>query len=227
MRRSIKIAAALMPVALVLAAAPELLKLPLPLAFGWIKSAGRFLSVMHLSSGTVTSLIILVGVLLVGTHAFCTWVRGARAGASNPWRWRWTCSVYAGLVLLLFASAALVGIAHQTGWMISSPEPIFKSRKMFLKERFRLRSVGNEILERARANEWEFAKVKSELIAPAAGSSWEEFAFYFVGDSNGVPDCVIVLPRNPKHQTEIGIVERANFHTRPFRDLPELLRSPP
>jgi hypothetical protein len=129
---------------------------------------------------------------------------------------------------VLFASAALVGIAHQTGWMISSKEPILKRRGVSWKERLRLRNVGNEILERARSNDWNFARMKRELIASPAGSVWEEFAFYFVGDSNGAPDCVILLPRNPKYQTEIGIVERATFHTRPFRDLSELLaRSPP
>ncbi len=227
MRRSIKIAAVLTLLAVVVVPGmPGLMLVPLTLAIGWIKSAGRFLSVVQPSTGTVTGLILLAGVLLVGTHAFCAWVGRARP-ASSPWHWRWTCSAYAALVLVLFACAALVGIAHQTAWMVSSPEPIFKRRGVAWKERFRLRNVGNEILERARSNDWNFARVKAELTASATASTWEEFAFYFVGDSNGVPDCVIFLPRNPKHRTEIGIVERANFNTRPFRDLNELLRRTP
>ena len=227
MRRSIKIAAVVTLVTgVVLAANPALVLIPLTLAIGWVKSTGRFVSVVQLSAPTVAWSIIALGVLLAGTHAFCTWARQARTGTVGVWPWRWTCSFYCALALVLFASAALVGIAHQTGWMISSQEPVFKSRKATLQEWMQLRNVGKEILERARTNEWNFARLKSDLTAQ--GSTWEEFAFYFVGDSNGTPDCVILLPRNPKYQTEIGIVERATFHTRPFRDLSELLvRSPP
>jgi len=226
MRRSITIPAVLALVAvLVISVAPESLAIPLTLAIGWVRSLGRFLSVVQLSAVSVVWSMLLVGVLVVGTHGFCCWVRRARSDTSGPWQWKWTCSCYAALVLVLFASASLVGIAHQTGWMISSPEPVFKSRKESLQERIQLRDVGKEILERARTNEWNFARLKANLTVQ--GSTWEEFAFYFVGDSNGTPNCVILLPRNPKYQTEVGIVERANFHTRPFRDFTALLRSPP
>ena len=68
-------------------------------------------------------------------------------------------------------------------------------------------------------------RLKSDLTG--RGSAWEEFAFYFLGNSNGTPHCVIFLPRNPKYQTEIGIVEEGAFHTRPFRDLTELLAGSP
>jgi len=226
MRRSIKIAAVLTLVAaVVLPGAPGLLKILLTLAIGWISSMGRFLSVVQLSTTTVVWSIIIAGVLLVGTHTFCAWVQRARSSDSLPWKCRWTCGFYAALVLVLFASASFVGIAHQTGWMIGAKEPFFK-RRWDIAERMRLRTVGNEIFERARTNEWDFARPKGELTG--RGSAWEEFAFYFVGKSNGAPDCVILLPRNPKYQTEVGIVERANFHTRPFRDLTDLLvRSPP
>lgn len=226
MRRSIKIAALLTLIALVvLPGAPGLLKILLTLALGWISSIGRFFSLVHFSTGTVVWSIVLVGALLVGTHTFCAWVRRARSSASSPWKWKWTCGFYAALVLVLFSSASLVGIAHQTGWMISSREPILKNRKAWLQERMQLRNVGKEILERARTNEWNFARLKSDLTG--RGSAWEEFAFYFLGNSNGTPHCVIFLPRNPKYQTEIGIVEEGTFNTRPFRDFTELLAGSP
>jgi hypothetical protein len=227
MRRSIKIAAAVTLLAGVVAAgAPELMLLPLTLGIGWVKSAGRFVSVVQPSAGTVLRLLLLVGVLLVGTHAFCAWVRRARSSAASPWKWKWTCGFYVALVLVLFASASLVGVAHQTGWMITSKEPFFKRRWDFA-EQMRLRNVGGSVLELARTNEWDFVRVKRELATLPSHSNWESFAFYLVGESNGAPDRLILFRRNPKYQTEIGIVERDNFHTRPFRDLAELLQSPP
>jgi hypothetical protein len=229
MRRSIKIAAALTFVTAVFVTASGghgLLLIPLTLAIGWVKSTGRFVSVVQLSAATVVWSIVIVGVLLVGTHTFCAWVRQAQSSTSSPWKWRWTCSFYCALVLVLFASASLVGIAHQTGWMIGSKEPFFK-RRWDLAERMRLRNVAGSVLELARTNQWDFVRVKRELVKLPSGSNWESFAFYLVGESNGAPDRLILFRRNPKYQTEIGIVERDNFHTRPFRDLAELLRSPP
>jgi len=226
MRRSIKIAAviALVMVVIVAGGGPQVLLIPLTLAFGWIKSLVRFASVVQLSGGTVVWFAVLLVMLLVGTHAFCCWVQRTR---SRTWRWRWTFGFYAGVVLVLFASAGLVGVAHQTGWMISSPEPIFKRRGAFLKERIRLHNVGREVLQLAQSHGWNPGRVKHELIGPGPRSSWEDFAFYFVGASNSTLDCVILLPRNPKNQGEIGIVERETFHTRPFQELTELLGSRP
>ena len=228
MRRSIKIAGALTLITgLAAAGAPELLKIPLTLAIGWVKSTGRFVSVVQLSSPTVGWSIIALGVLLAGTHAFCAWVRQSRTGPVGVWHWRWTCGVYAALALVLFASAALVGIAHQTGWMITSKEPFFNRRHEWMIERARLQNVGAAVLQLARNSEWDFVRVKGELIEFLPWSGWENYAFYFVGESNGAPQRVLLFRRNPKYQAEIGVVERDNFSTRPFRDLAELLRSPP
>ena len=231
MRRSIKLAAVLTLVTAVLVTASGahgLLLIPLTLAIGWVKSTGRFLSLVQLSAPTVGWSIIALGVLLAGTHAFCAWVRQARTGTIGAWPWRWTCSFYCALALVLFASAAFVGIAHQTGWMITSKEPFFNRRHEWMIERARLQNVGAAVLQLARNSEWDFVRVKGELIELPPRFSWEDYAFYFVGESNGAPKRVILLRRNPKYQAEIGVVERDNFSTRPFRDLSELLvRSPP
>ena len=228
MRRSFKIAAALtLVLVIVVVGAVELLLIPLTLAFGWIKSAIRFASALQLSSATIVWSLIIVAVLIGGTHVFCESVRRASNSAA-PWRWRWTCGFYGALGLVLFASAALVGIAHQTGWMISSDEPIFRRRGPNLRERMRLSNVGHQALQAAHDSNWDLVRVKQELIGPRPGSNWEDFAFYFVGGSNGTVDRVIVLPRNPKNQTDIGVVERGTFQTRRLRDLAELLvQSPP
>jgi hypothetical protein len=229
MRRSFQIAAGL--IFLVFAAAmagiEQLLLIPLTLAFGWIKSLGRFFSAVQLTPGTVAWFGIMAGVLVLGTHAFCTSVRRVRTSAIGAWRWKWTCSFYAALVLVLFASAALVGVAHQTGWMILSKEPMFRTGKEAMADRTRLRYASRAVFEVAQTNEWDLVRVKREMARLPFGSNWEDFAFYFVGATNGSTERLILLQRNPKYQQEIGIVERDKLYTRPFQDLAGLLKSPP
>src|SRR4026207_1944526 len=143
MKRLLKIIGVTVLVAFfLLAASPDLLLLPFTLAFGWVKSAQRFVSLVSISPSTLLSGLLLVTVLLVGTHSFCQWIQRARPGLPRPWRWQWTCGVFSGPILVLLASAGLVGIVHQTAWMATSGEPMFKNRFRGLRERAQLVTVG-------------------------------------------------------------------------------------
>lgn len=101
------------------------------LLVGWAFFLRRTLPAVSIGAeGIATGLICLVG-FVVGLHLFLRWFVAAMPKAASSdehsgprWRWRWTAQVV-GLVVLLFASGvAATGIAHQAGWLLTSPEPM-------------------------------------------------------------------------------------------------------
>lgn len=75
--------------------------------------------------GVLTGVVCLV-LLIFGLHGFLRWLHGEicrQDGRTGDWRFRWTASIVA-LVVLMFASGiATVGIVHQTTWLLSSNRP--------------------------------------------------------------------------------------------------------
>jgi prepilin-type processing-associated H-X9-DG protein len=94
------------------------------LVFGWIFYLGRVLPEVYISpAGAATLVVCLVGVSF-GSHAFLWWlVRAIRGPESTPWRAKWTAQLVAGILLMFVAGIAMTGVVHQTGWLITSPEP--------------------------------------------------------------------------------------------------------
>jgi prepilin-type processing-associated H-X9-DG protein len=98
------------------------------LIFGWMSYLARVLPEVRINGeGVATALVCLV-VFTAGSHAFLRWCSEQAGGAKGPvgrrWRWRWTAWLVVGLVLMFIAGLAAGGIAHQVGWLITSPEPI-------------------------------------------------------------------------------------------------------
>ena len=93
-------------------------------AFGWIFYLHRVLPQLTVSpAGVVTAVVCLAGVGF-GTHAFLTWLYGAVRGPdSAPWRKKWSAQLVAGVLLMFVAGIGMIGVVHQTGWLITSPEP--------------------------------------------------------------------------------------------------------
>ena len=99
---------------------------PFTLAFGWVKYLGRVVPRLNPDPATVaTAVACLLGVTF-GGHAFLRWLYAATGPRPEPrrWPWKWTL-LLVGLVVLMFVSGiAVTGIAHQTGWLLRSPEPL-------------------------------------------------------------------------------------------------------
>lgn len=95
-----------------------MLWIPFTLAFGWVSYLWRVVPQAKPDPWTVgTAVACLVGVT-VGSHFFLRWL----AGAEWPWKRTFRC---VGLVVLVFvAGIAMVGMTHQTAWLIRSPEPL-------------------------------------------------------------------------------------------------------
>jgi prepilin-type processing-associated H-X9-DG protein len=112
------------------------------LAFGWIFYLARVAPEVTVNpAGVATLVVCLVGVS-VGSHLFLTWLHGAIAGPdARPWRPRWTAQLVAGFVLMFIAGMAAAGVVHQTGWLLTSPEPWVNPGGM--QAAYRAQSVNN------------------------------------------------------------------------------------
>lgn len=103
----------------------------LNLAFGWIPYLYRTLPQAHINGTGVLTAAVCLGALAIGLHWFLRWlvsqmpIKAANAESSTTaWPARRT-GVILGLVILMFvAGLAAVGITHQIGWLLTSPEPI-------------------------------------------------------------------------------------------------------
>ena len=73
--------------------------------------------------------VVAAGLFLVGVHRFLNWWVHATVGSEGGaplanWKFAWSVACV-GLVLVAFAAGtALVGIAHQGAWVLSSPQPL-------------------------------------------------------------------------------------------------------
>lgn len=101
-------------------------QLPITIAFGWVFYLIKTLPKVSVNWGAVLLFILTVGLAGGLGHGFCRWLwKGT--GHEEPWRRRWTASGLAIVLVMFAAGMAVTGIAHQTGWLIRSPEPLTHS----------------------------------------------------------------------------------------------------
>ena len=100
-----------------------LFTLPFLLGLGWLAYLVRVLPEVSVNLGAVFFAVLTLLAFGVGAHHALRWLYrswGANADESGRvWLPRWTVSLTALLVLLFAANIAVVGIVHQTGWIVS------------------------------------------------------------------------------------------------------------
>jgi hypothetical protein len=101
----------------------------LALALGWLGFLYRVVPEITIDWGaTLTAVFSLAG-LVCGLHLFLRWLTRETQNAENTgqtfrvWQFRWTVASVAVVVLAFIAGISVVGITHQTSWLLSSPEP--------------------------------------------------------------------------------------------------------
>jgi hypothetical protein len=100
------------------------------LVLGWAFHLARLGPQVRIDwPGVATCVVCLVGFSL-GLHFFLGWFYrnfgASGTGGENHRRWslRWTAALV-GLIVILFVSGiAVVGVTHQVGWLLNSPEPL-------------------------------------------------------------------------------------------------------
>ena len=106
--------------------APWLLAAAFHLVVGWTTHAGKVLPQVTFNGSGVGMLALSIALAAWIGHRFCRWLWQG-TGHQEPWRLRWTISGL-GVVLLMFgAGMAITAVAHQTGWLLRSPEPLISS----------------------------------------------------------------------------------------------------
>ncbi len=103
------------------------------LAFGWIGFLIHTLPQVRMDGSAFGFSLLTLILLAGGLHGLLrSWFRAVEPASgdspSSPssqtaWRLRWTVAITACLVVAFAAGICAVGIAHQTAWMATSPEP--------------------------------------------------------------------------------------------------------
>ncbi len=97
--------------------------LPFLLAFGWLAYLVRVIPEVSVNLGAVFFAALTLLVFGVAAHHCLRWLHrswGANTDkGGRVWLPRWTVSFTALLVLLFAANIAVVGVVHQTGWIVS------------------------------------------------------------------------------------------------------------
>jgi hypothetical protein len=103
--------------------------IPLKLLIGWVLYPIRAFPGIHPNwTGILMGAVCLLGVGVV-THWLLRWFWAhssppASEGAPRRWSLRNTTAVVVLIVFMFAAGIAALGVAHQIGWLINSPEPL-------------------------------------------------------------------------------------------------------
>ena len=96
------------------------------LVFGFTTHAGKVLPQVTVNWSSVGMMAACVGLSGFFGHRFCGWIWQAN-GRTEPWRLRWTAAGLALIVVMFGAGMSFTAVAHQTGWLLRSPEPLVTS----------------------------------------------------------------------------------------------------
>ena len=106
-----------------------------PLEFGFLILVGWGIFLANtVPKMTVEPAALAVGaaalvVLTILIDGLARWLYGGRpvgeGESPRRWRFRWSLSVVATIVLLFASGIALIGLVHETGWLMTAQEPLF------------------------------------------------------------------------------------------------------
>ncbi len=94
------------------------------LTLGWGFFLYRVLPQVTLTPSGLTTGLICLTLFTVGSQWLLSWLYPAiREAETDRWPWKWTGAIVGVIVLMFMAGVGATGVVHQTGWLLSAPEP--------------------------------------------------------------------------------------------------------
>ena len=140
------------------------------LLFGWVPFLLRVVPQIRWRWGAIGSGAVYAFLLVAGGHSFLRWLyREMRNPISPPaWRMRWTLGGFLIIVLMFISGMATIGAAHQTAWLIHSPEGLLKKSPREVANRIKcssnLRRIGEALTIYANTHGHQFPDDLSALL---------------------------------------------------------------
>lgn len=181
-----------------------LIEVPILLVIGWVHFLAGVLPEVTFRWGYIAETLGVVVVLGVGTHLFLgrLWRQlRAEEAQARPWPVRWSVSLVALGVLLFSATMATVGIGHQVGWMMSSPEPLVESSWNSMRQSARIRQLCAEAVQLTGQGLSE-ARVQQRLLADLELRSTAEQFHVMRLEVPGEKPRYVVFSRDPAARAE-------------------------
>jgi hypothetical protein len=101
------------------------------LVVGWYSYVRRVMPQLGVNWPIVAAAGACLAAVGLGSHWFLSWIYGSvaheRAEPRRRWHPSWTAAITAGILLVFIAGICVVGIAHQTAWLVTSDQPIIES----------------------------------------------------------------------------------------------------
>jgi prepilin-type processing-associated H-X9-DG protein len=91
---------------------------------GWAFFIQRVFPQVRVRWDAVISFVVYAVLLIAGSHLFLSWLY--RQMGAGKWHKRWTLSGFCLVILMFAAGIAMIGVVHQTTWLVRSPLPIYR-----------------------------------------------------------------------------------------------------
>jgi hypothetical protein len=190
---------------------------PLTLLIGWAPYLGRVLP--HVTANAAT--------IAVGAAAIVLFLAGVQwfgRTATHRWRWRWSLAAVGGVVVLFAAGICLIGMVHQTGWLLSSPEPALVEIERFRwsggggssEMGLRQTLLGFHNAHSERGDTW--SRIKSVDGIPL--HNWVTPALPYIGYASPIDlEAPWYSPQNcPFFRAPVNVLINPSLQSAPFRD---------
>ena len=139
------------------------------LAVGWIQFLARTLPRIAWSWDLTGMGAICVGAILLLGHSFAKWITNKLASARGVdwfWPWKWTWLGICAVMIFFLVGMAAGGIAHQIGWLISSPGPWYEEKGRRGRDFMSMRQLQLGFQEVLKDEDGNIEKVRLELWKP-------------------------------------------------------------
>ena len=187
---------------LVLLAAPMLVLIPGLLIFGWIPASIRLFGNMPFSGSDLALFAGGCVLFALGAHWFL--------GRVGTWRVRWTGALVGVCAFVLLAIMSMVGVAHQIGWMLLSPEPLMVNRsRAYMLEILDLQNTGKVLASLAETNTASAHALITDPRLPDTHDGkrpWEKYHVLFPGSTGSNEHLAIIWPRDVRAHARAAAV---------------------